>query len=93
MSSVPSAYGEARHSTSSLDKPMCIKQDYLIKANKEINRLIDKTIDMNAVKAMILDNNAQKTHGVEKLRLVTGKGNILTEKWLKNQAWQRLYLG
>ncbi len=57
------------------DKPTRIKQDCLIKANKEINRLIDKTIDMNAVKAMILDDNAQEMHGVEKLHLLTGKGN------------------
>ena len=73
------------------DKPTCIKQDCLIKANKEINRLIDKTIDMNAVKVMILDDNAQEMHGVEKLCLLTGKGNVLTEQWLKNQAWQRLF--
>ena len=46
---------------------------------------------MNAVKAMILDDNAQETHGVEKLRLLTGTGNVLTEQWLKNQAWQRLF--
>jgi hypothetical protein len=68
-----------------------IKQDCLIKANKEINRLIDKTIDISAVKAMIFDDNAQETHGIEKLRLLTGKGNVLTEKWLKNQAWKQLF--